>query len=113
MRKSFTVTVERTGGVDRYGDPQPAATHKVAGCTQWPLRQLGVLSGETYNRAFTEVSNRRVLWVAGRPDADIEQDDDIIYPDGSRWHVVGDPYPWENQKTGRRVGREVAIERRH
>ena len=43
--------------------------------------------------------------------ADLLADDTVIYPNGDRWHVVGDPYDWDNPHTRHRPGVQANIER--
>ena len=102
----------RRGGLDKYGDRVEAAVVGVAKrCDEWPSSDQGGISAETMT-SYVAVTTRRTLWV---PDihADIRADDMIVYPDGSQWHVVGDPFPWVNTVTGNRWGLEVTLERSH
>lgn len=88
---------------DSYGTITGEATHAVPGCFDWPTT-----SSES-SRSFTQVTSGRVL--TAPPGADIVTDDTLTYPNGDRWHVVGDPYDWQNPHTARRPGLQVTLER--
>lgn len=101
--KTFTVTVERQP-VDRYGEPTGTpTTHPVTGCTEWPGE-----SSES-SGAFTQITSKRVL--TAPHGADLQADDTIVYPNGSRWHVVGDPYDWDNPLAHHTPGVQANLEK--
>lgn len=98
----FTVTVERYTK-DRYGTRvEPPTTHQVRGCYDEP-----VTAAEAAAASVQTTVTRSLSAPAG---SDIRQDDDIIYPNGRRWHVVGDPYDWSNPHVRHRPALEVMLE---
>ena len=100
--RTFTVTVERSP-VDKYGEPGEPVTHEVRGCIDWPGA-----STESAG-AFTQISSSRVLTAPAG--SDLQASDSVVYPDGSRWHVVGDPYDWSNPFGKHRPGVQANLER--
>lgn len=101
----FTVTVERHDR-DQYGAPvDPPATHEVGGCYDEPVTASEAAA------AFVSTTITRSL--SAPPRADIRADDTLVYPDGTRWHVVGDPYDWSNPHVRHRPALEVMLERTH
>lgn len=102
MLATFDVAVERPV-YDRYGTPiAPTPTHVVEGCFDEPVDSTEVAGSSI------QTTTRRVLHAP--VGADVRQDDTIIYPDGSRWHAVGQPYDWSNPFTGRRFRRRIDLE---
>lgn len=103
--KNFTVTVERAE-VDRYGTPStPTSKHTIKRCNDWP--------GTSTERAGSWVqttTTRVLLCPAG---ADIRENDTVIYPSGVRWHVIGEPYDWDNIHARHRPGVQVNLEKAH
>lgn len=99
LRKRYAFTVTATPDrVDQYGDPIVGAQRTIAGCTDWPSTSAEVRQG------FVQSRTSRMLSLP--PGADpIPSDWIVIYPDGARWRVVGEPYDWHGGPT-------VEIERR-
>ena len=101
----FTITVERYTK-DRYGTRvEPPTTHQVRGCYDEPVTAAEAPA------AFTATTTVRSL--SAPFGSDIRADDTIIYPDGRRWHVVGDPYNWTNPHVRHRPALEAHLERTH
>lgn len=102
MRR-FTVTIERRDS-DRYGDPASDQTsHRVPGCIEWPT-----MSTEQRG-ALTQVTTGRTL--IAPHGADVVAEDVVVYPNGTRWHVVGDPFDWSNPHAKHTPGVQIALER--
>ncbi|MDT0302903.1 hypothetical protein [Streptomonospora wellingtoniae] len=98
------VTVKRSGGKDRYGDPLPGPPpHTVEGCAVYPRTSTETATGGT-----TVITGRTLLAPIG---ADILPEDQITLPDGTVWSVEGDVGPWSSPFTGWSPGLEVNLER--
>lgn len=103
MKRRFAVIVER-GAVDAYGAPSGTpASHTIPGCYDWPAQSTEA------STSFTQIASTRVLTCPHG--ADLLANDTVIYPNGGRWHVVGDPYDWDNPHTRHRPGVQANIER--
>lgn len=103
-----TVTVERPGGVDRYGDPLTPTTRQLAGC---------VFAPRSSNEGATQDGQPRPgavttgLTMYAPPGAGLDPVDVVVRTDGSRWQVEGDAGQWVNPFTGATPGIEVALTR--
>lgn len=105
-----TVTVERPGGTDRYGDSLPAATRTVAGCIFAPRSSA---EGSALGGRVLGTPNTVITGITGYlpADAAITATDVIVRPDGTRWQVEGEPGLWASPFTGWSPGLEVALVR--
>lgn len=105
-----TVTVETPGGVDRWGDPLPATTRRLAGCMFSPRGSdegrgaagFGVASPNTVITGLT---------LYAPAESGIRPVDVIVRADGTRWQVVGEPGEWRSPFTGWLPGDQVALTR--
>lgn len=97
----ITVTVERSGGTDRFGNPLPGTSHTIEGCAVAP-------------RSSEERTDGQATVIVGRslfmpPGADVTAHDVVVLngdpqPDDERWQVEGEPAVWENPYTGWSAG---------
>ncbi len=93
----FTVTVERPGGTDRYGNPLPGATHTVDGCATAPAG-----SSEQTGAAATVEWDLDLL---APFDADIAAQDVVLLPgDPERYAVDGRPARFRSPFTSWEAG---------
>lgn len=103
--RTFTVTVERQP-VNRYGEATGEPTsHQVRGCIEWPGESTESSS------SFTQITSKRVL--TAPTGADLQENDIVVYPNGKRWHIVGEPYDWNNPLVRHRPGVQANLERAH
>lgn len=103
LRRRFDVTVERAA-YNKYGERvEGGQTHQVRRCYHWPGQ-----SAEA-NGAYTQTTSTRVLTAPAG--SDIVAADVVIYPDGSRWAVIGDPWDWSNPHVRHEPGLQVNLER--
>ena len=87
-RYAFTVTAA-PDRKDRYGDPAtPTSSRVIEGCTDWPAQ-----SGETVGAVVQSRTRRTLSLPAGAEP--VPGDWLVIYPDGSKWRVVSEGYPWQ------------------
>lgn len=103
-----TVTIERPGGTDRYGNTLPGTSHIVEGCAVAPRS-----SEERTDGQATVITGRSLYAPAG---ADITAGDAVVLngapqDDDERWQVNGDPAEWVNPFTGWSPGTAVALTR--
>ena len=84
---SFTITAHREE-LDKYGGTlPPGAVRTIEGCTDWP-----VATSEDSRAAVQTVDRRTLSLPAG--EQEIPSNWVITYPDGRRWRILGEPYPW-------------------
>ncbi len=98
-----TVTVERPGEPDQWGQRTPGTTFTVGGCVFAP-------------RTATEVTYQRVTTITGLtlyapPGTDIRSTDVIRRSDGTRWHAVGEALVPVSPFTGLAPVLKVPVER--
>lgn len=98
-----TVTVERAGGTDQWGDPLPGTEFQRHGVAFAPRT-----SSEQNSQGNTVIVG---LTMFDAYDADLRPTDVIRRADGRRYQVVGEPGPWRSPLTGWEAGVEVALER--
>ncbi len=89
---TVTVTVERSGGTDRYGNPFPGTSHTISGCAVTPR------SSEERTDGQATVITGRSLYAP--PGADLEPQDVVVLnpapsDDDDRWQVDGEPADWD------------------
>ncbi|MGW5741579.1 hypothetical protein [Amycolatopsis sp. NPDC003861] len=77
------LTVSRSAGTNRYGDPLPAAEHPLEDCVVAPGG-----SSETTDRE-DRATTRMTVYTGLH--ADVLATDRVIFPDGTGWQVVGEP----------------------
>lgn len=96
---SITVTVERPGGLTRFGDRLPAVSHQVRDCAFYPSN-----STEDVTQRDTVVADGYLLAPYG---ADIKSSDIVLLPGGNRYEVDGAPgsfaSPYSSWTPGMRV----------
>lgn len=99
-----TVTVERPGGTNRWGDTLPGTEH-TSECWAFAPRTSSE-DNEQANQVITGLTGY------GPPGADVAAQDVIRRGDGTRWHVDGDIGQWgPSPLTGWHPGVEVALRR--
>ena len=99
----ITVTVQRPGGVDRFGDPTgDAVEHEIAGCAFAPEQ-----SREQTDRRQT-VSTPAMLYAPYG--ADLRTTDKVLVPGQGTFHVGGKPASWMSPFTGWAPGVVVPLE---
>ncbi len=98
------VTVERSAGRDRNGDPLGVTVHSQGGCG-WAPR----VSSEQHDDGRDVVIVGLTLYAP--VDADILPTDALVLPDGSRWEVDGEVGRWVSPFTGWAPGSEMALRR--
>lgn len=99
---AFTVTAYREE-LDKYGgSAPPGAVRTIECCTDWP-----VATSEDSRAAVQTVDRRTLSLPAG--EQEIPSNWVITYPDGRRWKILGEPYPWLPVGGG---GVTLTIERR-
>ena len=99
---AFTVTAYREE-LDKYGGTLPRGTvRRIEGCTDWPAAP-----SEDWGAAVQTVDRRTLSLPAG--EQEIPSNWVITYPDGRRWRILGEPYPWLPVGGG---GVTLTIERR-
>lgn len=110
MPHGETITVQRPAGTDRYGQPLPGTSHTIPGCG-WAPRAAATFGARSTEEHFqtAQVSTDRVLYPPYG--ADIGPQDEVIFGDGTRWQVEGDPSSWRSPLTGHAPGMEVTLRR--
>lgn len=94
----FTISAE-SEALDRYGNKtSPAQTRTVNRCTDWPNA-----TGERVRGAVQTTEQRTLSLPPG--ELPIPSSWTVVYPDGGRWRIVGEPYSY-------REGVVCTIERR-
>ena len=98
-----TVTVERPGAEDQYGDRDADAgtEHTIEGCAFYPRS-----SDELHEGRSTVITG---LVMLAPPGADIRASDTIRREDGSRWPVEGSPLHWTCPLSGWHPGVQVHL----
>lgn len=105
--QGISVTIERGGGRDQYGDPTPSVEHVVADCAVEPR-----VSTELDNRATTVIVGLTLMCPFG---SDIVPTDRIridVAPWKGRYDVQGEPGHYRHPWTGWEAGTVVALTRR-
>lgn len=107
----LTVTLERGGGLDEYGDPvdYPILNIEVPGCKIAPTD-----SADTTGRGRSGAVDRLTLYLPFG--TDVHPDDRVVIADGPHagtWAVDGDPGHWQSPFTGRTPGATVTLQRAH
>lgn len=103
-----TVTVERSTGSDRFGNPLPADTHTLEGCALAPAGSIEFVNGQA------TVVDQDTLYCDF--DADLRPQDVVIVPDGApvppgRYQVDGRPQRWQNPYTDLKAGTVARLNR--
>ena len=84
---AFTITAHREE-LDKYGGTlPPGAVRTIEGCTDWP-----VATSEDSLAAVQTVDRRTLSLPAG--EQEIPSNWVVVYPDGRRWRIIGESYPW-------------------
>lgn len=95
----LTVTIERPGGLTRFGDRLPSAAHTVSGCALYPSA-----SSEDTTQRDTVIADWYLLAPYG---SDIKASDIVVLPGGARYEVDGSPgsyaSPFSTWKPGMKV----------
>lgn len=100
----ITVTVERSGKPNKYGDKPPPVEHTISGVTVYPRT-----SSEATDNRDTVVIGLTMLAPHG---SDVKATDVIRFPDGTKYQVDGEPGSWgPSPFTGWKPGMQVALER--
>lgn len=97
-----TVTVERPGGTDQYGNPLPPADHTIDDCAVAQDSTLEMTDGRATTITVFSLYTTT-------PDADLEPQDVIVMPDGERWQVQGDAWSPVHPMTGWQPGTRVDV----
>lgn len=105
-----TVTIERPGGTDKWGQKLPSTEHTSEGWGFAPTTGTGGQRSSTEDN-YQHNTVIRVSTGYGPPDADVADQDVIRRADGTRWQVEGDPGRWRNPLTGWPAGTEVSLRR--
>lgn len=87
-----TLTVQRPGGTNRFGDPLPGTEFLSPG---WLLAPAGT---SEHTEGGEQVIDR--LTAYGPVDADVTATDRIVLSDGSRWQIVGQPQRYRTPFAG-------------
>jgi hypothetical protein len=102
----FTATVERPTQFDREG---------IAVDTEFPDKTIArcardqVRSVKTVDGVEVVVTDERIL--CDDPDADVHESDVLVLPDGTRWHVTGEPDRPHSPFSNWRPGCVIPVER--
>jgi hypothetical protein len=103
---TVTVTVKRPAVKDRWGDRTGAdSEHLVPGCAVYP-RGSGNAAREQLAARETITEGLVLLAPFG---ADIKSTDEVVLPDGARYHVDGQPGVWQSPYTGWKPGVEIVL----
>lgn len=100
----YPVTVERPGGFDDEGVALSSTTHAIQNCTQGQLS-----STETIDGVQVVVAGEKVF--CDDIDADVQDTDVLIMPNGERWHVNGAVYRPRSPFSGFQGGCVIPVER--
>ncbi|HET7388430.1 MAG TPA: hypothetical protein VFJ19_17390 [Nocardioidaceae bacterium] len=102
-----TVTVERPGGTDRYGNPLPSTFHAVTGCAFAPRGESDEDNADRRAEVITSLS------MFAADGADLAPQDVVIDPTPytGKWQVEGDAAVWRNPYTGRTAGIAAVLKR--
>lgn len=98
-----TVTVQRPGGRDRYGDVSPGTEFNVEGVGFAP-RYSNETNSDNRNTVITGLQMYVPIGIELRPT-------DVVVRNGVKWRVQGLPGEWVSPLTGWKAGIEVALER--
>lgn len=103
---TVTVVVKRPAVKDRWGDRTGAGSeHLVSGCAVYP-RGSGNAAREQLAARETITEGLVLLAPFG---ADIKATDEVVLPDGTRYHVDGEPGSWTSPYTGWTPGVEIVL----
>jgi hypothetical protein len=102
------VTVERSTGTDRFGNPLPADTHTLEGCALAAEGSTELVNGQA------TVVDQDTLYCDY--DADLKPQDVVVVPDGApippgRYQVDGRPQRLQNPYTGWQAGSVARLNR--
>ncbi|WIY81385.1 hypothetical protein [Propionimicrobium sp. PCR01-08-3] len=88
-RRKFEFTlVAEIKEYDKYGNPiDPPRQRTIEGCTDWPN------STDEDEQGAVQTTDTRTLSLP-RGEAIIPSDWDLIYPDGKKWKIIGEPYAY-------------------
>lgn len=100
----YAVTVERPGSFDDEGVPIEASTHEISNCVQGQLNSVETVDGVQVVSAGEKVFCDDI-------DADVQDTDVLIMPNGDRWQVLGLVYRPRNPFSGFAGGCVIPVER--
>lgn len=103
-----TLTVNRSGGRDRYGNPLPGTSHTIDDCALAPTGSTEMVNGQA-----TVIDQDTVYADYG---ADVEPRDEIVVPAGQPispgvYQVDGSPARYRNPFTGDAAGCVIRLTR--
>ncbi len=109
-----TVTVLRSGGWDRYGNPLPEREYDLPGCSVAPgsSEDLTSTGGDAAAGGAGAIQAIRVDWLVFAPArADVRGEDRIRLPEpwSSTWQVDGIPDVYLNPFTGDEPGVRIRL----
>lgn len=104
----FDLTVNRGGGVDKFGDPLPTTSHTVSGCAAAPAGSV-----EHTGDAGTVIDQDTVY---APHDADVVATDTVTVPAGQAidpgtYYISGRPQRYQNPFTGTQAGTVLRLTR--
>lgn len=104
----FTLTVNRYGEPDKYGNRPPPTTHTVDGCAAAP-------AGST-ERTGDQVLTLEQDTIFAPFDADVEPTDELVVPtgqpiDSGTYQVDGKVQRWSSPFTGQQFGTVIRLTR--
>lgn len=102
-----TVTIERPGEQDDFGDRGAGTTFDLENCVIAPAG-TGLGTERPSAGGTTSVTDRTV-YVAGPGHPDVKGEDRVKRADGSTWQVIGRPHRWTSPFTGEDKGIEFDI----
>lgn len=102
-----SVTVERPGGTDPYGNPLPGSTRTIIGCAFAPRGDSDEDNADRRAEVITSLSMFAPF------DADLQPQDVVIDPTPytGRWQVEGDSALWQNPFSGTKAGMAAVLKR--
>jgi hypothetical protein len=102
----FTATVERPAGFDREGIALAveSPTKTISRCARDQVRSVKTVDGTQ-----VVVTDERIL--CDDPNADVQESDVLVLPDGTRWRVTGEPDRPRSPFTDWQPGCVIPVER--
>lgn len=102
----ITVTVERPGGVNEYGQELPGTSHTIEGCGWWPQGSAEIVNGQD-----VVTTQDRIMAPFG---SDVLPVDSIVLNDSpkksdTRYRVDGKPTDWDSPLTGWQPGMVINL----
>jgi hypothetical protein len=108
LPNGFTLTVNRYGTPDKYGNRPPPSTHTVAGCAAAPAGSV--------ERTGDQVLTLEQDTIYAPFDADVVPTDELVVPDGQpidsgTYQVDGKAQRWSSPFTGEKFGAVIRLTR--